>query len=83
MTRETYYKMSIIRISTPKAILLDIEGTTTDLSYVSKVLFPFIKSHLKQFLMETWGRPEVLDTVDRLRAYVDDERAKEIKCKIN
>jgi len=32
------------------AILLDIEGTTTPLDFVYKALFPYTRSHVKQFL---------------------------------
>ncbi len=31
-------------------ILLDIEGTTTDIHFVHKVLFPYAKAHLKEYV---------------------------------
>lgn len=35
-----------------KALLIDIEGTTSSLSYVKDVMFPYSKSKLRGFLME-------------------------------
>ena len=34
----------------PKCILLDIEGTTTPISWVYETLFPFARAHLREFL---------------------------------
>ena len=34
----------------PSVILLDIEGTTTPISFVYETLFPFARMHLKQFI---------------------------------
>ena len=31
-------------------ILLDIEGTTTPIDFVYKTLFPYVRSHLVEFL---------------------------------
>ncbi|HEX3469764.1 MAG TPA: acireductone synthase [Silvibacterium sp.] len=36
----------------PSVILLDIEGTTTPISFVSEILFSYARMHLKQFLYE-------------------------------
>ena len=41
------------------AILLDIEGTTTPLDFVYKALFPYARSHLRQFLSRHLLFPEV------------------------
>jgi enolase-phosphatase E1 len=57
------------------AVLLDIEGTTTPISFVHDVLFPYARAHLRTFL-DTEIAPDVLreirDALDRERA--DDER---------
>lgn len=39
--------------------LLDIEGTTTPISFVYEVLFPYAREHFGSFLEEHWGNPEV------------------------
>jgi enolase-phosphatase E1 len=35
-----------------RAILLDIEGTTTPVAFVYEVLFPFARAHLREYLQE-------------------------------
>ena len=42
-----------------KAILTDIEGTTSSISFVHEVLFPYAKAHLRSFLRAQARRPEV------------------------
>lgn len=34
----------------PKAILLDIEGTTSSIAFVAEVLFPYARKHLRDFV---------------------------------
>ena len=41
------------------AVLLDIEGTITPLSFVHGVLFPYAREHLASFLKTQWNRVEV------------------------
>jgi len=49
------------------AILLDIEGTTTPIDFVFKVLFPYARSHVEQFLERHASSPEVLEDLSGLR----------------
>jgi enolase-phosphatase E1 len=49
------------------AVLLDIEGTTTPISFVHEVLFPFARVRLRKFLSENHTSAEVLTDIDRLR----------------
>lgn len=51
-----------------RAILLDIEGTTTRLAFVTDVLFPHARTHVREFLERRAREPEVRADVDRLRA---------------
>src|SRR5215204_3478368 len=39
-----------------KAILLDIEGTTTPIDFVHKTLFPFAKAKIDEFVQEHFAR---------------------------
>src|SRR2546428_7833938 len=48
-------------------ILLDIEGTTTPISFVYDVLFPFARSHAKEYLVAHFDQPEVRVDVSYLR----------------
>ncbi len=44
---------------TPKAILLDIEGTTAPISFVAETLFPFAAERLAAFVRANESEPEV------------------------
>ena len=59
-----------------RAIVLDIEGTTTPVAFVYEVLFPFARAHLRQYLEEHAGTAEVSQAIARLRAEWSDEVAR-------
>jgi len=50
------------------ALLLDIEGTTTPVSFVYDVLFPFARAHLREFLDASSSSPAVAGILNDLRA---------------
>lgn len=50
-----------------KAVLLDIEGTTTPLSFVMEVLFPYARKHLREHLERHQMSAEHRVMIDRLR----------------
>jgi enolase-phosphatase E1 len=41
--------------TTADGILLDIEGTTSSISFVYEVMFPFVRENLADFLQSNWG----------------------------
>lgn len=49
---------------TPKLLLLDIEGTTSSISFVTDVLFPYARRRLDSFLEENALAPFLLDTLE-------------------
>jgi enolase-phosphatase E1 len=51
-----------------RAILLDVEGTTTPVAFVFQVLFPYAREHVHAFLRERGSDPAVRDAVEQLRA---------------
>ena len=51
-----------------RAIVLDIEGTTTPIAFVHEVLFPYARARLSGFLAAEWMSPEVAEAVRRLTA---------------
>jgi enolase-phosphatase E1 len=53
----------------PGLILLDIEGTTTPIAFVTETLFPYARAHLRAFL-ERDGRG---DEADRFLALMDQD----------
>ena len=48
------------------AVLLDIEGTTTPIAFVYDVLFPFARSHVRDYLEKHFDLPEVQEDLSRL-----------------
>jgi enolase-phosphatase E1 len=56
-------------------ILLDIEGTTTPITYVTETLFPYARVHLPAYLAQQGGTPDCRLAVDRLRAEYEADRA--------
>jgi enolase-phosphatase E1 len=52
----------------PAVILLDIEGTTTDIHFVTDVLFPYARQHMPAFLADEAGTAAVQAVVPALRA---------------
>ncbi len=53
-----------------KAILTDIEGTTSSLSFVKDVLFPYARAHLPDFVREHANEPPVREPLDEVRRLV-------------
>jgi enolase-phosphatase E1 len=49
-----------------RGVLLDIEGTTSSVSYVYEVLFAFAREHLDVFLREQWDAPGTLQALNQL-----------------
>lgn len=57
-----------------KAIVVDIEGTTSSIAFVHQVMFPFVRRELDAFLQTNWEREEVRATCDQVArdaGYVD------------
>ena len=50
-----------------RGILLDIEGTTTPISFVHEVLFPFARDRVGSFLTAHWDSAEVISDLALLR----------------
>jgi len=58
-----------------RVILLDIEGTTTPIDFVTKTLFPHANAKLEAFLRENAANAEIRTLVEELRAqHAADER---------
>ncbi|KAM7364228.1 enolase-phosphatase E1 [Cochliomyia hominivorax] len=50
-----------------KIILTDIEGTTTSISFVKDILFPYAKEHTQKYLEETCGTAETKNIIIDLK----------------
>ena len=47
-----------------KAIVTDIEGTTTSLSFVKDVLFPYARQHMARFIKENGHKEQVREQIN-------------------
>jgi enolase-phosphatase E1 len=46
-----------------QCVLLDIEGTISDIRFVYDVMFPYAKNHMDRFLVESWTIPAVQEAI--------------------
>ncbi|WP_347901401.1 acireductone synthase [Pseudomonas purpurea] len=60
---------------TIKAILTDIEGTTSAVSFVFEVLFPYAERHLALFVQQQGGRPDVQAQLEAVRVESNEPQA--------
>jgi enolase-phosphatase E1 len=56
-----------------RVILLDIEGTTTPVDFVTKTLFPYASRKLEPFLRENGGNPDIYSLMEELHKECDQE----------
>ncbi len=57
-------------------ILLDIEGTTTPIRFVTEVLFPYVRVQLPDYLKDNLAKPEVLSVTRALKLEHDSDLEK-------
>ena len=58
-----------------RAILLDIEGTITPISFVYETLFPYARLHGPKFLRESWDKESTQNARAQLRLLNETDRA--------
>lgn len=56
-----------------QAVLTDIEGTTTSISFVYDVLFPYAEARLEAYCSRADPGPELAEAIARLRSEYDGE----------
>ena len=56
-----------------RALVLDIEGTTTSIAFVYDTLFPFARAHMAAFLAAHWKTPAVQADVSLVRAQAKED----------
>jgi enolase-phosphatase E1 len=49
-----------------RGILLDIEGTTSSISFVYDVMFPFVRRELERYVAAHWGEPALMSAVEQM-----------------
>jgi len=62
-----------------RVILLDIEGTTTPIDFVTKTLFPYATGKLEKFLRENSANVEICGLIEELRAQYDADARNGLK----
>lgn len=65
-------------IPSRKCIVLDIEGTTTPISFVTEILFPYARDNVRKHLTSTYDSLETKDDIKLLRTQVLDDLEKGI-----
>ncbi|GJN40293.1 hypothetical protein PR202_gb29491 [Eleusine coracana subsp. coracana] len=58
---------------TLKCTVLDIEGTTTPISFVTDVMFPYARDNVRKHLTSTLDSEETKEDIKLLRAQIDDD----------
>jgi enolase-phosphatase E1 len=61
-----------------KLYLFDIEGTTTEMSFVHRVLFPYSEKNLRDYILHHQGDPQVQNSIHDVRETVRKEQNKQI-----
>nr|XP_033770315.1 enolase-phosphatase E1 [Geotrypetes seraphini] len=55
------------------AILLDIEGTTTAITFVKNVLFPYVEENVQDYLLLHWDEEECQEDIRQLRKQAEED----------
>ncbi|RCV24199.1 hypothetical protein SETIT_5G065700v2 [Setaria italica] len=61
------------QLSSIRSVVLDIEGTTSPISFVTDVLFPYARDNVRKHLDATYGSDETNDDIAMLRAQVEQD----------
>ncbi|KAM7251983.1 hypothetical protein ACFE04_023866 [Oxalis oulophora] len=62
-----------------RCIVLDIEGTTTPISFVTDVLFPYARDNVGRHLSLTYDTTETQDDIKLLRSQVEEDLKEGVK----
>lgn len=71
--------MSIVTPGSCTHLLLDIEGTTCPVDYVSMTLFPYAAQALEEFLRGHGHEPAVVTLIDQIRRAWDEDQDEEAR----
>uniref|UniRef100_A0A8C8E3B0 Enolase-phosphatase E1 n=1 Tax=Oryzias sinensis TaxID=183150 RepID=A0A8C8E3B0_9TELE len=65
------------------ALLLDIEGTTTPITFVKDILFPYIREHLEDYLSTHWEEDECKEDVHLLKKQIEEDMKQNRACPVH
>ncbi|KAF9580929.1 hypothetical protein BGW38_002232 [Lunasporangiospora selenospora] len=60
-------------------VVTDIEGTTTPIVFVKNVLFPYVTSHMQEFLKKNWASEELKSKIEGLRTQATKDIADNVE----
>ena len=66
--------------STHKHVVFDIEGTTTPITFVKAVLFPYARDNVAPYLRSNWEGDAQIDLLALLRQHSEDANEKDLLC---
>uniref|UniRef100_A0A3P8S6N6 Enolase-phosphatase 1 n=1 Tax=Amphiprion percula TaxID=161767 RepID=A0A3P8S6N6_AMPPE len=64
-------------------LLLDIEGTTTPITFVKDILFPYIREHLEDYLSSHWEEDECKQDVHLLKKQIEEDMKQNRACPVH
>ncbi|KAM0827786.1 hypothetical protein ACQ4PT_067964 [Festuca glaucescens] len=59
--------------SSKHCVVLDIEGTTTPISFVTDVMFPYARDNVRKHLISTYDAEETKEDIELLRVQVEED----------
>jgi len=65
-----------------KAIVTDIEGTTSALSFVKEILFPYAREHIAAFVKEHADEPPVAEQIQAISQEAGDPLELDVACEL-
>lgn len=67
------------KVLAAKKIICDIEGTTSSISFVKDVLFPYALKHVEEYLKSHWSEDATKTVVAALREQADEDKKAEVE----
>jgi methylthioribulose 1-phosphate dehydratase / enolase-phosphatase E1 len=64
------------RYPTPRCILLDIEGTTTSISFVKDVLFPIARKSIREYVLQHQNEERIQSEYAKVKQTLEEEGGK-------
>lgn len=65
-------------VYTAKHIVMDIEGTTTSISFVKDTLFPYVRKNLEDYISTNWSEEEFKDVLLLLKNQAAEDKKAEV-----
>nr|XP_057920943.1 enolase-phosphatase E1 [Doryrhamphus excisus] len=74
---------SVVIPACTSVLLLDIEGTTTPITFVKDILFPYIREHLEDYLSTHWEEDECKQDVHLLKKQIEEDMRQNRACPVH